>query len=248
MVGRRWRLLEDRYAPTAAALADLGATADVLARAVGRGVDVGELAERTRGRVADALAFDAAWRAHAGLGEAVRLAPFCVLAGEGAVHAERPVAWQLDVLDRLVGADLGLVAGSDPGLLVATARFPVQLDDPAARAAGAAWWASTVAAGAEGAVVKPAGGCERGPRGLVQPGLKVRGPEYLRLVYGPHYPEHLGRLRERHVGRKRSLALREYALGLEALHRFGEGEPLWRVHQAVAAVLALESQPVDPRL
>ncbi len=234
-------LLEDRYAPTAAAaLADLGATADVLRSAIGRGVDVGELRDRTRGRFADAVAFDAAWRAHAGFGEPVRLAPFCVLAGEGAVHAERPVAWQLDVLDRVVAAD--------PDLLVPTARFPVRLDDPAARAAGAAWWAAAVAAGAEGAVVKPAGGCERGPRGLVQPGLKVRGPEYLRLVYGPHYPEHLGRLRARHVGRKRALALREYALGLEALHRFVEGEPLWRVHQAVAAVLALESQPVDPRL
>ncbi len=234
-------LLTDRYAPTAAAaLADLGASADVLAAVVARGIDVGELHERTLTRTADAAAFDVAWRAHAGLDEPVRLAPFCVLAGAGGVHAERPVSWQLDVADRLVAAD--------PELLVPTARHPVRLDDPAARAAGAAWWASAVAVGAEGAVVKPAGGCERGPRGLVQPGLKVRGREYLRLVYGPHYPEHLARLRERHVGRKRALALREYALGLEALHRFVEGEPLWRVHQAVAAVLALESQPVDPRL
>ena len=158
------------------------------------------------------------------------------------MHAERPVSWQLDAIDRLVA--------TDPELLVPTARLPLRLDDPAARERGAQWWADVVAAGAEGAVVKPAGSCERGRRGLVQPGLKVRGQDYLRLVYGPHYtePANLTRLRERAVGRKRALALREYALGLEALHRFVEGEPLWRVHQAMAAVLALESQPVDPRL
>ncbi len=233
-------LLADRYAPTAAAaMADLDATATVLAAARERGVEVGELRDRTTARAADAVAFDREWRRHAGDGP-VRLAPFCLLAGADGVYAERAVAWQLDVLDRLVAAD--------PALLVGTPRHTVALDDPAARSAGADWWAGAVAAGAEGAVVKPAGGCENGARGLVQPGLKVRGPEYLRLVYGPHYLEHLPRLRERHVGRKRALALREYGLGLEALHRFVAKEPLWRVHQAVAAVLALESQPVDPRL
>jgi len=58
----------------------------------------------------------------------------------------------------------------------------------------------------------------------------------------------MDRLRERGLGRKRSLALQEYALGLEALERVAAGEPLWRVHEAVFAVLALESEPIDPRL
>jgi protein phosphatase len=90
----------------------------------------------------------------------------------------------------------------------------------------------------------------RGGSGLVQPGLKVRGREYLRLIYGPDYtvPENLDRLRDRNLGHKRSLALREYALGLESLERMARGEPLWRVHEAVFAVLAMESEPVDPRL
>jgi protein phosphatase len=98
-------------------------------------------------------------------------------------------------------------------------------------------------------VVKPAANLTRGD-GLVQPGLKVRGREYLRIIYGPDYtePAHLNRLRQRAVGHKRSLALREYALGLEALDRVARGEPLWRVHECVFAVLALESEPVDPRL
>jgi protein phosphatase len=35
---------------------------------------------------------------------------------------------------------------------------------------------------------------------------------------------------------------------VEALERFGRGEPLYRVHECVFGVLALESEPVDPRL
>jgi len=99
-------------------------------------------------------------------------------------------------------------------------------------------------------VVKPAANLIRGRRGLVQPGLKVRGREYLRIIYGPDYtePVNLVRLRERGLGHKRSLASREYALGLESLDRAARGEPLWRVHECVFAVLALESEPVDPRL
>lgn len=99
-------------------------------------------------------------------------------------------------------------------------------------------------------VVKPADNLTRGAKGLVQPGLKVRGREYLRLIYGPDYtmPANLERLRQRQLGHKRSMALREYALGLQALDLLAAGEPLWRVHQCVFGVLALESEPVDPRL
>jgi protein phosphatase len=80
--------------------------------------------------------------------------------------------------------------------------------------------------------------------------VKCRGKEYLRLIYGPDYTDeaNLTRLRQRGLGTKRALALREFALGVESLERFVRREPLWRVHQAVAGVLALESEPVDPRL
>ena len=90
----------------------------------------------------------------------------------------------------------------------------------------------------------------RGRRGLAQPALKCRGREYLRIIYGPEYtlPEHLERLRARGLGKKRSLALREFALGIEGLDRFVKREPLRRVHECVFGVLALESDPVDPRL
>ncbi|MCC3651162.1 polynucleotide kinase-phosphatase [Streptomyces sp. S07_1.15] len=136
-------------------------------------------------------------------------------------------------------------------LLHPTRRLLVDTADEASVAAGVRWWLELTGAGGEGMVVKPLRPLARDGRGrLVQPGVKVRGREYLRIVYGPEYtrPENLERLRARHLGHKRSLALREYALGVEALDRLAGGEPLWRVHEAVFAVLALESEPVDPRL
>jgi len=55
-------------------------------------------------------------------------------------------------------------------------------------------------------------------------------------------------LRARNVGAKRSLASREFALGIESLERFVRKEPLRLTHECVFGVLALESEPVDPRL
>ena len=106
------------------------------------------------------------------------------------------------------------------------------------------------ALGGEGMVVKPFDFLVRGRRGLVQPAVKCRGPEYLRIIYGPEYTiaANLERLADRNVSRKRSLASSEFALGVEALERFTRREPLFRVHECVFGVLALESEPVDPRL
>ncbi len=99
-------------------------------------------------------------------------------------------------------------------------------------------------------VVKPFEFIAKGRKGLIQPAVKVRGREYLRIIYGPEYtlPENLSQLRSRGLGAKRSLALREFSLGLESLERFVHHEPLRRVHECVFGVLALESEPVDPRL
>ncbi|MEE1788011.1 polynucleotide kinase-phosphatase [Streptomyces sp. SP17BM10] len=259
-------LLRRQYAAVgAAAGAALPVVLSALERAAGRGLDVGALTARQRQRAADAGAFTEAYRRYCWPTEGlsgVRLAPFQVLAAEGANLAVRPHDEHLAWIDRLVDADAALVveatAGArdqaPPPLLHRTGRLVVDTADEASVAAGVAWWEELTAAGGEGMVVKPLGSlvrterAEGRPGGLVQPGVKVRGREYLRIIYGPDYTEHLDRLRERALGHKRSLALREYALGLEALDRLAAGEPLWRVHEAVFAVLALESEPVDPRL
>jgi len=240
------QLLRDQYAAVgAAARTALPAAVSVLEQAAGTGLDVSDLLARTRSRTANADAFTAAYRRYCwavdGL-DGVHLAPFQLLASEGAAHQAKPHAWHLDVADRLVAAD--------PKLFTATRRRYVDTTDPAATADGVVWWEELTASGGEGMVVKPAVNLTRGSKGLIQPGLKVRGREYLRIIYGPDYtePANLDRLRHRVLGHKRSMAQREYALGLEALDCVARDEPLWRIHECVFAVLALESEPVDPRL
>lgn len=237
-------LLREQYAPTGAAAAlALPVAVGVLEGAAGRGLDVADLLGRTRERALNAQAYTAAWSRYTwatdGL-DGVQVAPFQLLATEGRTWHDVDHGRHLRLADRLVAAD--------GGTFRATRRLVVDPEDADSRAAGVAWWTEMVAAGGEGMVVKPLANLVRGERGLVQPGLKVRGPEYLRIIYGPDYPMHLERLRDRSLGRKRSLALREYVLGLEALTRLAAGEPLWRVHEPTFAVLALESDPVDPRL
>lgn len=240
------QLLRDQYAAVgAAARAALPVAVSALGSANERGIDVGSLLQRTTARVDNAERFTAAYRRYCwpteGL-DGVRLAPFQLLASGGATYQDRPHAWHLELADRLVASDEGLVAP--------TRRLFVDVRSAASVAEGVRWWEELTAEGGEGMVVKPAANLVRTAKGMAQPGLKVRGREYLRLIYGPDYtePANLERLRQRNLGAKRSLALREYALGLEALDRLVSGEPLWRVHECVFAVLALESDPVDPRL
>ena len=99
-------------------------------------------------------------------------------------------------------------------------------------------------------VVKPFDHISYGKKGLIQPAIKCRGKEYLRIIYGPEYssPKNMKVLKNRSLGRKRSLALREFSLGVEALERFVKKEPLRKIHECVFGVLALESEAVDPRL
>jgi len=240
------QLLRDQYAAVgAAAHAALPAAVAAVEAAAARGLEVSALLSRTSARLRNADGFTAAYQRYcwpvSGL-EGVRVAPFQVLASQGRSHAERPHAWHLSQASRL--------AAGDPALFAPTRHVYADTTDASSRAAAADWWSALTAAGGEGMVVKPATGLARGPKGIAQPGLKVRGPEYLRIIYGPDYTVegNLARLRSRPVGRKRSLALREYALGLEALDRLARGEPLWRVHECAFGVLALESEPVDPRL
>lgn len=172
----------------------------------------------------------------------LKLAPFHLLATEGQVHVQKDHVWHMEKLGELCKA-------SD-GLLLATPYKQVDVTDTATVEEATRWWEELTAHGGEGMVVKPVEFIARGRRGLTQPAVKCRGPEYLRIIYGLEYllPENLERLRSRSTSAKRSLALREFALGIEALERFVRNEPLRRVHECVFGVLALESEPVDPRL
>lgn len=239
-------LIRRQYAAVGqAAAATFPAEVRALEAAVARGLPLGELLERTHEREVLTTAYVRAYRQYvrrvSSLAD-IQLAPFHLLASEGGVHVDCDHGWHLASLARL--------ASADPALFVATAHRVVDLNDPQGIAEAEQWWLELTGRGGEGMVVKPWGFLARGRKGLVQPAVKVRGREYLRIIYGPEYtrPEHLERLRSRGLNAKRSLALREFALGIEGLERFVRGEPLRRVHECVVGVSALESEGLDPRL
>lgn len=169
----------------------------------------------------------------------IRLAPFHLLASEGQTFFDREHVWHLQQLSRL---------GEQDAVFQPTRWFECDLAGDSDAAVD--WWLQLTQAGGEGMVIKPQFFLSNGQRGPLQPAVKCRGREYLRIIYGADYtlPENLARLRKRGLSFKRSLALREFCLGMEGLERFVAHESLARVHECAFGVLALESEPVDPRL
>ena len=239
-------LVRQQYASVGtAARVGLGETVRALETAGARGIDVAALLERHTVRLGLAERFARAYRHYCWPVESlrdIRIAPFHVMATEGSVHADKDHVWHMNTI--------GSFVPEDNELLMRTPFHVVDLADPSSEAAATTWWENLTEAGGEGAVVKPLAFVATSSRGLLQPAVKCRGREYLRIIYGPEYtlPEHLERLRERGLSGKRSLALREFALGIEGLERFVQCDPLRRVHECVFGVLALESEPIDPRL
>jgi protein phosphatase len=239
-------LLRQQYASTgAAARAGLRQAVTALKLAADRNPEAVPLLGRFHQRLEMAGLYVEAyrrycWPVHSLLD--LKLAPFHLMAVEGRLNADMDHVWHMQMSARF--------AGADGELLLATPYRVVKVNEPGSVAHAVAWWEELIAAGGEGMVVKPLQFVAKNRRGLLQPAVKCRGKEYLRIIYGPEYtaPEHLERLRARGLGTKRSLALREFALGIEGLQRFVEREPLRRVHECVFGVLALESEPVDPRL
>jgi len=239
-------LIRQQYAGTSAAAGSMLSTArQLLDQAAAQGLDVAAHQAHFAERAQMVEDYATAYRRYCWPVTSLddyRLAPFHLLAAEGCTFLDRDHVWHMTTLAQL--------AAVDPAWLVATRYRVLDPGDAEAVADATAWWEQLTAAGGEGMVVKPYDCIARGEKGLVQPALKCRGREYLRIIYGPEYstPARLAELRKRSLGAKRSLAMREFALGVEALERFVAREPLRRVHECVFAVLALESEPVDPRL
>jgi len=239
-------LIESQYAPVAvSSRAGLHAAIEALDQTLARGIPVEALRDKFLDRAVRASAYATAWEPYvwpiSGIDD-LRIAPFHLLTSEGRVWFDHDHVWHMQLAEKLASSGEKIIAG--------TRWRQVNLADERACAEAATWWENLTSTGGEGMVVKPRTFIASGKKGLIQPALKVRGKEYLRIIYGPEYdaPEHLSRLRERGIGGKRNLALREFALGHEALKRFVAREPLRRVHGCVFGVLALESEPVDPRL
>lgn len=244
---RSQRLLQEQYAAVgAAARVSLGEVVGALESASGRGGTVDAWLASYRARRQRIERYVKAYQGYCWPVTTLtdlKLAPFHLMASETAVHSDKSHLWHMEMLARLGAAD--------PDLFYPTGHKLVDLEDEDSSAKATTWWEQQTASDSEGMVVKPMTFVTHGERGrILQPAVKCRGREYLRIIYGPEYstPEHLKQLRHRNVKAKQSMALREFSLGLEGLERFVRGEPLRRVHECVFGVLALESEPVDPRL
>ncbi len=240
-------LLKGQYAAVGAAATNgLTNAVRLLQSATSRGIDIPEeIAASFSYRQAAISKYQKAYRQYCWTVNDLKdfkLAPFHILATEGKVHVDKNHQWHMEEIHRICAAG--------PDLFRATAYKLIDTESPASIQAAIDWWLSMTEAGGEGMVVKPLDFIAYGPKGLVQPAVKCRGKEYLRIIYGPEYdmPKHLARLKRRGLNRKRSLAFREFTLGIEALERFVDRAPLRKVHEAVFGVLALESEEVDPRL
>jgi PNKP (polynucleotide 5'-kinase/3'-phosphatase) family adenylyltransferase-like protein len=239
-------LIESQYAPVAeSSRTGFAAAAEAFARAGDRGLEIAAIRDRFADRAERASRYSKAWAPYvwpvAGVGD-LRVAPFHLLASDRRVWFDHDHVWHMGLADRM--------AAVADNVVTPTQWRTVALGDEGVVRDAIAWWETLTGGGGEGLVIKPREFVARGKKGLIQPALKVRGREYLRIIYCPDYdaPENLVRLRERGLGGKRNLAVREFALGHEALKRFVAREPLRRVHECVFAVLALESEPIDPRL
>jgi protein phosphatase len=238
-------LLQQYAAVGAASRASLGSAVTLLEQAAMHGLETTQLLDKYRIQKRLAEQYVDAYRQYCWPVHSIadlKLAPFHILATQREVHSNKHHLWHMETIAEICKAD--------DVLLLATPYKVIDVTDPASLEEGIAWWQHLTAQGGEGMVVKPHTFIARGNHGTVQPAVKCRGPEYLRIIYGLDYdvPESLEKLRWRKLGRKRSLALREFALGIEGLERFVRSEPLRRVHECAFGVLALESEPIDPRL
>jgi hypothetical protein len=175
-------------------------------------------------------------------GRPIQFAPFQILATENRTYCDRNHVWHMDVL-------AGISRRSD-GVMIVTPFQSVDLYKDEACLNATAWWKRITEQLEEGVVIKPMAVISTGRRGgTVQPGVKCRGREHLRLVYGPEYDrnEYLEALRERsafsHRRQKHRGVLRQFALSLEAVKRFVQSESVDRIQECVVGIAALERSP-----
>ncbi|MDM5234548.1 polynucleotide kinase-phosphatase [Lysinibacillus pakistanensis] len=170
---------------------------------------------------------------------AIQIAPFHVLAHSAETYFHKPHTWHME-MNRLFAKNSDIFIETDYKII----------HDEASEQEVIAWWEEMTAAGHEGIVIKPELFVTTYKGKLIQPAIKVRGREYLRIIYGMDYLQtsNLIKLKERNPSKKMRNALREFALGLEGIERFVRGESTARIHECVLGTLALESDPVDPRL
>lgn len=220
-------------------------TIDVIQKAKERGLPIEEIENIYIQKYNHIINFEKAYSQYCkeinGI-EGIKLAPFHILATENAVHFDKSHIWHME--------NIAAFCDFDKDLFLKTPYKTVDLNDENSVNDVINWWENLTSNGGEGMVVKPIDFLTKGEKDIVQPAIKCRGKEYLRIIYGYDYCDenNLALLKHRSLQKKRYMAMNEFLLGLESLTRFINNEPLRKIHECVFGVLALESEEVDPRL
>ncbi|PGY05668.1 polynucleotide kinase-phosphatase [Bacillus sp. AFS031507] len=224
------------------ALLDRSKLQEQLKKALDNGKDVSSWLEETSEKIRNAQVFNEVYQKYCWETEGlagIEIAPFHTLAHSNETFFDKPHTWHMEKNKEFsVLSDLFMET-----------EYRIVNDEDSMKSA-IEWWEEMTEDGHEGFVVKPESYVARHKGKLLQPAIKVRGRKYLHIIYGIDYlqPENLSRLKQRNAGKKQRNALKEFALGVEAVNRFVRKESLERYHECVLAVLALESDPIDPRL
>jgi protein phosphatase len=179
-------LLREQYAPVgSSARASLADAIAIMEQTRQRKV-AGDLPiEQYSRRLVDVLKYIDAYRAYCWsvtTSADLKLAPFHLLATEQSVHVDKNHLWHMEQLATLCDGQLD---GADRPKLEKTAHRVVDVTDESSERDAITWWTELTSRGGEGMVVKPLDFIARGGRGLVQPAVKCRGSEYLRIIYRP---------------------------------------------------------------
>ena len=242
-------LIRRHYAPVGAAGQNtLDQAMNLLHQAEAKGLEVGDMIAKCQQRLENIQSYRQAYQHYfwpTENADDISIAPFHLLTGQQGPLTGQNNAWHMEMVSRMAAHQ-----PAEKRILTATQWTEGDPADEDDRQRIRQLWDDVIEKGGEGLVIKSLEFEPRGNSHMAQPAIKVRGPQYLRIIYGPDYdmPGNIERLRRRRLRGKQNMAVREFALGLEGLERFHQGAGMARVNQCVQAVLAMESEPSDPRL
>ncbi|WP_342471744.1 AAA family ATPase [Metasolibacillus sp. FSL H7-0170] len=205
-------------------------------------VDVADWQKQYKELLRNAVRFDAVYQNYCWSVDdlsSIQVAPFHILAHSNGTCFHQPHTWHMEMNHWLA---------QNSTIFIPTEYKVIENEQDEQKVIE--WWEEMTAVGHEGIVIKPLAFIPKSKGKLIQPAIKVRGREYLRIIYGMDYtdPQQLTQLKKRNPSKKMKHALQEFALGLEGIERFVQKESMARIHECVLATLALESDAVDPRL
>lgn len=205
-------------------------------------IDVTNWLEEYTTKYKNAACFDAVfknycWATHELSG--IQIAPFHILAHSSSTNFHETHSWHMKMNEFLA---------ENSSLFIATEYRLIDSEKDELEVIE--WWKEMTDIGHEGIIIKPLHYETYYKGKLLQPAIKVRGREYLRIIYGMDYTNEttMKKLKHRNPSRKMRNALLEFKLGIEGISRFVRSESNARIHECALATLALESDAIDPRL